>query len=51
MNVRVQVNNGTAVDVTKKALKRISKICDILTEKFSTEFENYKVNAMRDSDK
>ena len=49
MNVRVQANEGTAIEITKKALERISKICDVLTEKFSAELTKYKRSAMQDT--
>ncbi len=48
MNVRVQVNEGTATEVTKKGLERIGKLCDVITEKFGKERERFHGAAMKD---
>ena len=48
MNVRVQVNDGTATEVTKKGLERIGKLCDAISEKFNKELEKYRGTAMQD---
>eukprot|EP00826_Nyctotherus_ovalis_P003299 TRINITY_DN10670_c0_g1_i13.p1 TRINITY_DN10670_c0_g1~~TRINITY_DN10670_c0_g1_i13.p1 ORF type:complete len:111 (-),score=32.92 TRINITY_DN10670_c0_g1_i13:110-442(-) len=48
MNVRVQANDGTAIEITKKALERISKVCDVISEKFTAELAKYKNNLMQD---
>jgi DNA-directed RNA polymerase subunit L len=50
MNVRVQVNDGTATDTTKKGLERIGKLCDVISEKFNKERERFHNSAMKDVD-
>ena len=47
MNVRVQVNDGTATEVAKKGLERIGKLCDVISEKFSEELARYQ-GSMKD---
>ena len=45
MNVRIQCYNDGSVNDTKKVLnhglKRISKICDVLSEKFQKNLEDF----------
>ena len=45
MNVRIQCYNNAGENDTKKVmnhgLKRISKMCDVLTEKMNKELENH----------
>ena len=45
MNVRIQVAESSATEtnkVLKHGLKRVSKICDVLSEKFQNSLDAFK---------
>ena len=47
-NVRIQVSEQSQVDsdkVLKSSLKRISKVCDVLSEKFALSLADFKTKA------
>ena len=48
MKVRVQSNKKDSKALLKHGLKRISKECDVINDKFLTSVASFKENQMQD---